>query len=94
MPKAVFHGTVIAESQETEMVEGNHYFPPASVKQEYLQPSETHSLCPWKGTASYYNVVVDQNVGKDAAWFCPEAKDAAKRFEGYVAFWGEVSVED
>ena len=59
MSKAVFHGTVIAESQETELVEGNHYFPPASVRQEYLQPSDTHTVCPWKGTASYYNVVVD-----------------------------------
>ncbi len=94
MSKAVFHGTVIAESQETELVEGNHYFPPASVRQEYLQPSDTHTVCPWKGTASYYNVVVDGAEGKDAAWSYPEAKDAAKRFEGYVAFWGEVSVED
>ena len=94
MPKAVFNGTVIAESDATEVVEGNHYFPPSSVKQEHLQPSDTHTVCPWKGTASYYNVVVDGVEGKDVAWYYPEAKDAAKRFERYVAFWGDVRVEE
>ena len=94
MPKAVFNGTVVAESDRTEVVEGNHYFPPDSVRKEFFEPSDTHTVCPWKGTASYYSVTVDGQTSPDAAWFYPEAKDAAKRIEGYVAFWRDVRVED
>ena len=93
MPKATLNGTVVADSAETEVVEGNHYFPPASLKKEYLQPSDTTSVCPWKGTASYYHVEVDGVRSEDAAWYYPSAKDAAKKIEGYVAFWRDVVVD-
>ncbi len=91
--KATWNGALIAESNETIVVEGNHYFPPDTVKQEFLQASETHTVCGWKGTASYYNVAVNGEVNKDAAWFYPETKEAAKNVEGYVAFWKGVKVE-
>lgn len=93
MPKAIWNGTVIAESNQCEVVEGNQYFPPDAIKQEYFQPSDTHSVCGWKGTASYYNVVVDGQVNKDAAWYYPEPKSAADNIKGYVAFWRGVKVE-
>ena len=92
MPKAILNGSVIAESDATEVVEGNHYFPPDSVRKEFLMPSETESVCPWKGTAKYYTVSVDGRKSVDAAWYYPEAKEAAKGFEGYVAFWRDVEV--
>lgn len=91
--KATWNGEVIAESNETIVVEGNHYFPPSAIKKEFFQPSETHTVCGWKGTASYYDVVVGSQVNKDAAWFYPETKEAAKNIEGYVAFWKGVKVE-
>lgn len=90
--KATWNGTVIAESDDTVVVEGNQYFPAESVKSEYFQPSETHTVCGWKGTASYYDVVVDGETNSDAAWYYPETKDAAKEIEGYVAFWKGVEV--
>lgn len=90
--KATWNGTVIAESDDTVVVEGNQYFPAESVKWEYFQPSETHTVCGWKGTASYYDVVVDGKTNSDAAWYYPETKDAAKEIEGYVAFWKGVEV--
>ena len=93
MPKATLNGTVVAESNETEVVEGNHYFPPNSIKKEYFKTSETTSVCPWKGTASYYHVEVDGARSDDAAWYYPTAKDAAKQIEGFVAFWRDVVVE-
>ncbi len=93
MAKAVWNGKVVAESDDTVMVEGNHYFPADSVKQEYLQASSTHTTCPWKGQASYYNVVVDGNVNQDAAWYYPQPKDAAKQIRDHVAFWRGVSVQ-
>jgi len=93
MPKAVWNGTVIAESTRTEVVEGNHYFPADSIKKEYFQESNTHTTCPWKGIASYYNVAIDGQVNKDAAWYYPSAKEKAKNIEGYVAFWKGVKVE-
>ena len=92
--KAVWNGAVLAESDDTEVVEGNHYFPAASLKTEYFQPSETNSVCPWKGTASYYDVVVDGDVNGDAAWYYPEAKPDAKNIEGRVAFWKGVEVTE
>ncbi len=91
--KAIWNGAVIAESNDTVVVEGNHYFPPETVNKAFLQSSETHTVCGWKGTASYYNVVVNGDVNKDAAWYYPETKDAAKNVEGYVAFWKGVKVE-
>ena len=93
MPKAIWNGTVIAESDRTEVVEGNHYFPPSAIDKQYFKESSTHTTCPWKGVASYYNVEVDGQVNKDAAWYYPTAKDKAKNIEGYVAFWRGVKVE-
>ena len=92
--KATWNGKVLAESDETVVVEGNHYFPAGSINTEFFQPSETHTMCPWKGTASYYDVVVDGNTNSDAAWYYPETKDAAKEIEGYVAFWKGVEVTE
>jgi uncharacterized protein (DUF427 family) len=91
--KATWHGTVLAESDDTVVVEGNHYFPPGSIRREYFRESETHTVCPWKGTASYYDVVVGDEVNSDAAWYYPHAKDAAREIEGRVAFWRGVKVE-
>ncbi|MBD1871030.1 DUF427 domain-containing protein [Leptolyngbya sp. FACHB-671] len=93
MAKAVWKGIVLAESDKCEVVEGNQYFPPDSIKSEYFKPSNTHTTCPWKGLASYYNIEVDGQINKDAAWYYPSAKDAAKNIEGYVAFWRGVQVE-
>lgn len=91
--KAVWKEVVIAESDATVIVEGNHSFP-ARGDQGGAQPSDTHTVCPWKGTASYYDVVVNGEVNKDAAWFYPETKDAAKNIENYVAFWKGVKVSE
>ncbi len=93
MPKAVWNGTVLAESDRTEVVEGNHYFPIDSINKEYFKESNTHTSCPWKGQASYYSVEVNGQVNKDAAWYYPSAKEKAKNIEGYVAFWKGVKVE-
>lgn len=93
MPKAIWNGTVIAESDRTEVVEGNHYFPADAIHSEYFKESSTHTTCPWKGVASYYTVVVDGQENKDAAWYYPEAKEKAKNIQGYVAFWRGVKVE-
>ena len=90
--KAIWNGSVIAESDDTVVVEGNHYFPRDSVTAE-LVDSNTHSVCPWKGTASYYSVVVDGQTNADAAWFYPAPKDAAKQITDRVAFWKGVKVE-
>jgi uncharacterized protein (DUF427 family) len=91
--KATWKGAVLAESDDTVVVEGNHYFPPDSVKREHFRESETHTVCPWKGTASYYDVVVGDDVNKDAAWFYPQPKDAARQIKDRVAFWRGVKVE-
>ena len=93
MARASWNGAVIAESDETIVVEGNHYFPPASVREEFLRPSETHTVCGWKGTASYHSVEVDGRTNPDAAWYYPEPKDAARNIQGYIAFWKGVRVE-
>ena len=90
--KATWNGTVLAESDATEVVEGNHYFPPSAIRREYFKPSETHTVCPWKGTASYYTVEVGGKQNPDAAWFYPQTKDAAANITGYVAFWKGVEV--
>ena len=95
MATAVWNGAVIAEvpTEKCEVVEGNLYFPADSVKREYFQETSTHTICPWKGTASYYNVVVNGKTNQDAAWYYPEPKDAAKNITNYVAFWKGVKVE-
>ena len=93
MSKATWNGTVLAESDRCEVVEGNQYFPPDAVKRGYLKESATHTTCGWKGVASYYDVVVEGKTNKDAAWYYPEPKDAAKNIVGYIAFWHGVTVE-
>jgi uncharacterized protein (DUF427 family) len=90
--RAIWNGTVIAESDDTVVVEGNHYFPLSSVHAETLQPSDRQSVCPWKGTASYYDVVVDGDRNADAAWYYPTPKEAAQQITGRVAFWRGVEV--
>ena len=90
--KAIWNGEIIAESDKTIIVEGNHYFPEDAVKTEYLKPSETHTLCPWKGLASYYTVDVKGSENKDAAWFYPDTKPAAKQIENFIAFWKGVEI--
>jgi len=90
--KAIWNGTIIAESDETLVVENNHYFPGESIRKEYFKESETHTVCPWKGTASYYTVEVNGEKNEDAAWYYPSASGLAKNIEGYVAFWKGVEV--
>ena len=91
--KAIWNGAILAESDDTVVVEGNHYFPESAVNKQYFQPSDTHTFCPWKGEASYYSVVVDGQTNKDAAWYYPEPKPAAAEINGRVAFWRGVKVE-
>jgi len=94
MSKAVWNGTVIAESENTVELEGNQYFPPQSLHREYLKPSKTTSQCPWKGTASYYDVEVGGQRNADAAWYYPEPSAAAQQIKNHVAFWKGVRIED
>ncbi|MGB7415103.1 MAG: DUF427 domain-containing protein [Thermosynechococcaceae cyanobacterium] len=93
MPKATWNGTVLAESDQCEVVDGNQYFPPDSINSDYFKASDTHTTCSWKGVASYYTLAVKGETNKDAAWYYPEPKDAAKNIVGYVAFWRGVKVE-
>jgi uncharacterized protein (DUF427 family) len=90
--KAIWKDQVIAESNDTIIIEGNHYFPPASIKEEYFQPTDHHTTCPWKGIASYYDVKVNGDTNKEAAWYYPEVSALAKGIKGYVAFWHGVEV--
>lgn len=92
MMKAIWKGVVIAESDDTVIVEGNHYFPKDAVKMEYMLPSETKTGCPWKGIASYYTVNVGDDLNHDAAWYYPEPKEKAKNIKEYVAFWRGVEI--
>ena len=93
MAKAIWNGAVLADSDETEVVEGNHYFPLTSIDRRYFQDSDTNSVCGWKGTASYYHVEVDGQRNEDAAWYYPEPSRRAKAIQGRVAFWKRVRVE-
>lgn len=95
MPKATWNGATIAEAPESaiELVEGNVYFPADSVRRDCLQPSDTHTVCGWKGTASYYHVAANGEVNRDAAWYYPEPKEAARNITGRIAFWKGVQVE-
>ena len=90
--KAIWNGAVIAESDDIVKVDGNAYFPVESVQKSVLKDSPTHSVCPWKGTASYYSLEVEGRENKDAAWFYPEPKAAAAEIRGRVAFWKGVTV--
>ena len=94
MPKAIWSGVVLAESEKTEMVEGNHYFPPESVTRQYFKDSSTHTTCPWKGVASYYDLDVNGQVQRDAAWTYPTPNDAAKHIANHVAFSKSVKIEN
>ena len=93
MARATWNGAVLAESDRFEEVEGNVYFPPEAIRREHFRESPTHTVCPWKGTASYYSVTVDGETNADAAWYYPEPRDAAARIRGHVAFWKGVRVE-
>jgi len=92
--KAIWNGEVIAESDETVVVEGNHYFPHSSIKKEFFKETDTHSQCPWKGQASYYSLEVNGEENTDAAWYYPQASELAKNIENHVAFWKGVQVEN
>lgn len=91
--KAIWNNEIIAESNDTVIVEGNHYFPADAVKKEFLKPSGTYTTCPWKGLASYYSLQVDGKTNEDAAWFYPHPKEAAKAIKDRVAFWKGVQVK-
>jgi len=93
MPTARWNGAVIAQSDETVVVEGNHYFPAESVDEALLEASETHTTCPWKGVASYKSLVVDGKLNPDAVWYYPDPKPAAAEIKGRYAFWKGVTVE-
>lgn len=92
MKRAIWNNTVIAESEKTVVIEGNHYFPEETIKREYFKDSDTHTTCPWKGIASYYSLEVDGQINKDAAWYYPKTSELAKSIEGKVAFWKGVQV--
>jgi uncharacterized protein (DUF427 family) len=91
--RAVWNGVVLAESDETVVVEGNHYFPPGSLNRAHLQESRKHSTCPWKGQASYYDIVVNGDTNRDGAWYYPAPKPSAAQIKDHVAFWKGVRVE-
>lgn len=90
--KAIWNDQIIAQSDDTKVIENNHYFPPNSIKKEFYNESSTQSNCPWKGMASYFTIEVDGAQNKDAAWYYPNTKHAAKEIEGYVAFWKGVKI--
>jgi uncharacterized protein (DUF427 family) len=92
--KAIWNGQVLAESDHTRIVEGNHYFPPESLRREFFEPSDTHTHCPWKGDASYHSVVVDGERNPDAAWYYPTPKQAAAEISDHIAFWRGVTIEE
>jgi uncharacterized protein (DUF427 family) len=94
MAKATWNGQVLAESDQTIVVEGNHYFPPESIRREHFKPSTTHTICGWKGKASYYTIEVNGETNPDAAWYYPDPLPAAKQIAGFVAFWRGVKVEE
>ena len=92
--KAIWNDQILAESDDTVVVEGNHYFSPASINNEFYEASDHRSMCPWKGTAHYYDIVVNDERNKNAAWFYPETKDAANNIKGRIAFWHGVEVSE
>lgn len=92
--QAIWNNQIIAESDDTVVVEGNHYFKPEDVRLEQFSKTDTHTVCPWKGTASYYSIQVDGKENKDAAWYYPETKPAANDIKGRIAFWKGVEVKE
>jgi uncharacterized protein (DUF427 family) len=90
--KAIWKGVTVAESNDTVVVEGNHYFPPDAVNMDYMILSRTETVCPWKGVAEYFTIKVGEKLNEDAAWFYPETREAAKNIQGRVAFWHGVEV--
>lgn len=90
--QAKWNGEILADSNETKIIEGNHYFPPDAIRKKFFHHSETHTHCPWKGVASYYTIKVNDKENKDAAWYYPETSDLAKEIKGYIAFWKGVEV--
>lgn len=94
MPKATWNNVVLAECDQTEIVEGNHYFPPHTINQEYFEQCDAETVCGWKGTANYYHIVVGEDTNEQAAWYYPEPKEAAANIKGHIAFWKGVVVED
>jgi uncharacterized protein (DUF427 family) len=92
--KAIWNDTIIAESNDTVVIENNHYFPPSSIHSEFLNKTNTRTRCPWKGDASYYSIEVNGEINKDAAWYYPETSHAAKPIEGYIAFWKGVKISE
>jgi uncharacterized protein (DUF427 family) len=94
MPKAIWKDIVLAESEHTEMVEGNHYFPPDTISSQYFRASDHHTVCPWKGRASYYDIEVDGQINRNAAWCYPQPSRAAQHIKNHVAFWRGVRVVD
>ena len=93
MPKAIWNGAVLAESDRCEVVEGSYYFPADSINRQYFKESDKHTTCSWKGVANYYDIMVDGQVNKDAAWYYPSTKEAAQHIQSYVAFWKGVKIE-
>ncbi len=91
--KAIWNDQILAESDNTKVVEGNHYFPPEAIHKEFFKASDTNTTCPWKGEASYFSLEVEGKENKDAAWYYPHTSDLAKHIEGYVAFWKGVQVK-
>ena len=91
--KAIWNKVVLAESEDTIVIENNHYFPPESINEHFFKSSDTHTTCPWKGQASYYTLEVDGQENKDAAWYYPEVSELAKPIKGHVAFWKGVTIE-
>jgi uncharacterized protein (DUF427 family) len=94
MVKAIWKNKIIAETENYEIVEGNYYFPPDSIKKEFFKKSELHTTCPFKGVASYYNIVVDGDVNKEAAWYYPDPKPEANKIKNYVAFWKGIEIKE
>ena len=94
MVKAIWNGTMLAESDKTIVVEGNHYFPPDTIREEYFHDSSTHTICGWKGVASYYDVTVDGKTNNNAAWYYSSPQPAAEKVSGYIAFWHGVDVRE
>jgi len=92
--KAIWNNSILAESNSTIVVEGNHYFPPDSILKKYFKESDHSTICPWKGKASYYHIEVNGKVNENAAWFYPDPKDAARKIKNYIAFWHGVKVEE
>lgn len=93
MTKAIWKGQLLAESDRCEVVDGNSYFPPDSVNRSFLEESGIQTVCPWKGEASYYHIVANGQINRDAAWYYPSASEQAKHIEGYVAFWKGIKIE-